>query len=380
MMDKKEPLQLEFTTLTDGAKWNELIRGLPGAHALQTWQWGQVKAQFGWESHPLIWRDDNGNVSAAALVLQRKAATGGIPLKMSVMYAPRGPLLDWSQPHLVRRVLDDLQTFARDKGAIFLKIDPDLPLGFGIPGDQEGKPHPPGLAVRQDLLERGWVFSDEQIQFKNTVVVGLAEGEEDLLMRMKSKTRYNIRLAERRGVSVRAGGMDDIDLLYRMYAHTSIRDDFLIRSKDYYEAVWRTFFEAGLAVPLIAEVEGDPVGAVVIFRFGGRAWYIHGMSLDEHREKMFNYRLQWEAMRTAKAAGCIEYDLWGAPDQFTEDDPLWGVYRFKDGFGGRVVRTLGAWDYPVRPLVYRLYSQVLPRILGWMHRRGKAETKRGMNT
>jgi lipid II:glycine glycyltransferase (peptidoglycan interpeptide bridge formation enzyme) len=304
---------------------------------------------------------------------------GGLPLNLSVMYAPRGPMLDWENADLAAAVLDDLQMFAREQGAIFLKIDPDLPLGAGVPGDEDDRPNPAGLAVREDLGRRGWRFSDEQIQFRNTVVVDLQAGEEDLLMRMKSKTRYNIRLAERRGVSVRCGGVADIDLLYRMYAHTSIRDDFLIRSEAYYETVWRTFFEAGLAEPLIAEVEGEPAGAVVIFRFGGRAWYIHGMSLDEHREKMFTYRLQWEAMVHAKAAGCAAYDMWGAPDVFDQSDSMWGVYRFKDGFGGQVVRTLGAWDYPVRPLAYRLYSQALPRVLNVMRRRGKSETRRGMS-
>ncbi len=317
---------------------------------------------------------------AAALVLMRRIRLGGFAMKMGVMYVPRGPMLDWSKADLAEQVLDDLQRFAKQKRAIFIKIDPDLPLGYGIPGKEDEQSNPAGLAIRDSLQTRGWLFSDEQIQFRNTVVIDLQETEDDLLARMKSKTRYNIRLAARRGVTVRSGGVEDIDLLYRMYAHTSIRDDFLIRGKDYYETVWRIFFQAGLAEPLIAEVEGEAVGAVVIFRFGGRAWYIHGMSLDEHREKMFNYLLQWEAMLHAKAAGCREYDLWGAPDAFDESDPMWGVYRFKDGFGGRVVRTLGAWDYPVRPLVYKLYSQVLPRILGWMRRRGKTETKRGMST
>jgi lipid II:glycine glycyltransferase (peptidoglycan interpeptide bridge formation enzyme) len=92
---------------------------------------------------------------------------------------------------------------------------------------------------------------------------------------------------------------------------------------------------------------------------------------------MFTYRLQWEAMLRAKAAGCTEYDLWGAPDEFTPDDSMWGVFRFKDGLGGQVVRTLGAWDYPVRPGIYQLYSQVLPRFLNVMRRRGKSETRRG---
>jgi len=371
---------LEIANIKDSAHWNELIEDLPGAHALQTWQWGEVKSQFGWEPHPFLWRDESGEVCAAVLILQRQIAIGGFAMRLSVMYAPRGPLLDWSDSTLVKRIFNDLQSFAKRKGAIFLKVDPDLPLGFGIPGETDAQPNPSGMAAKETLQNQGWVFSDEQVQFRNTVIVDLTENEQDLLMRMKSKTRYNIRLAKRSGVTVRAGGVEDIDLLYRMYAHTSIRDNFLIRSKGYYETVWRKFFTAGLAEPLIAEVNGEPIGAVVIFRFGGCAWYIHGMSLNEHREKMFNYRLQWEAMVRSKAAGCHAYDMWGAPDRFNEDDPLWGVYRFKDGFGGRVVRTLGAWDYPVRPLIYRLYSQVLPRVLGWMRKRGKSETKRGMST
>ena len=371
--------RMETVDVQQPDDWNNLIAHLQGAHALQTWQWGQVKAQVGWKAHPLIWRDANGFVQAGALVLQRNIRLGGLALKMSVMYIPRGPMLDWSNTALVARVLDDLQTFARQKGAIFLKIDPDLPIGFGVPGRGDERPEPVGLAVKDNLTQRGWILPDDQIQYRNTVVIDLQDDEEAMLARMKSKTRYNIRLAERRGVTVRVGGVEDIDLLYRMYAHTSVRDDFLIRGKDYYALVWRIFFEAGLAEPLIAEVEGKAVGAVVIFRFGGTAWYIYGMSLDEHREKMFTYRLQWEAMLRAKAAACTHYDLWGAPDEFTESDPMWGVFRFKEGFGGTVCRTLGAWDYPVRPALYRLYSQVLPRILGLMRRRGKSDTKRGLS-
>ena len=372
-------MTLERYDINDADHWNRVIETLPGAHALQTWQWADVKAKFGWEPFPLVWRDANYAVSAAALVLRRRITQTAFAARLSVMYVPRGPLLDWSDTGLADQVLKDLQTFAKKQGAIFIKIDPDLPLGWGVPGEDSAESHSEGLRIKEMLESSGWVFSAEQIQFRNTVEVDLLPDEEDLLKQMKSKTRYNIRLAQRKGVTVRPGGTGDIDLLYAMYAHTAVRDDFLIRNKAYYQAVWQNFFDAGLAEPLIAEVEGQPVGGVIIFRFGGRAWYFYGMSLDEHREKMFNYRLQWEAMRSAKAAGCHTYDLWGAPDDFKEDDPLWGVYRFKDGFGGRVVRTLGAWDYPVRPWFYRLYSQVLPAILGWMRRRGKAETKRRLS-
>ena len=363
----------------EGEQWNTLIQGLPGAHALQTWQWGEIKSQFGWEAHPLIWQDQEGKAKAAALTLHRRISRGFSATRLSVMYVPRGPLMDWSDESLVVEVLHDLHQFAKKQGAIFIKIDPDLPIGLGIPGDEQAEESPVGQAVRSMLEDLGWHFSDEQIQFQNTVEMDLREDEEVMLSRMKSKTRYNVRLAERRGVTVRPGDVHDIDMLYQMYAHTAVRDDFLIRNQSYYHTVWDTFINANLAEPLIAEVEGQPVGAVVIFRFAGRAWYFYGMSRDEHRETMFNYRLQWEAMLRSKAAGCYTYDMWGAPDDFNENDPLWGVYRFKDGFGGRVVRTLGAWDYPVRPLLYRLYSQILPRFLNWMRKKGKSETKRKLS-
>ena len=357
---------MEILHLSDDSMWNDIIKGLPGAHALQTWQWSEVKSRFGWQPHYLIWRDGNEVIWAGTLALERKISLMGLSMPASVIYVPRGPLLDWSQEVLVLQVLQDLQDFSREKKAIFIKIDPDLPVGFGIPSEEGERINQVGEHVRSNLEGLGWIFSDEQIQFRNTVHIDLKQGEEDLLMRMKSKTRYNIRLAKRRGVDVRKGDQSDIDLLYQMYAHTAIRDDFLIRNQAYYRAVWETFFKANLAKPLIAEVEGQVVGAVVIFHFAERAWYFHGMSLDEHREKMFNYLLQWEAMLYAKRIGCHTYDMWGAPDSFNEGDPLWGVYRFKDGFGGQVVRTLGAWDYPNRPFLYQLYSQILPRILSWM--------------
>ncbi len=370
---------MEILQNQDLHQWDAYITQLPGSHALQARAWGQVKSRFGWSPHHLLWRGHSGEVNAAALLLEREIKVRGLPLSWRVMYIPRGPLLDWSNRPLAEQVLDDLQNYTKVKKTIFLKIDPDVPVGFGIPGDSHAQDNPLGLAALEDLKERGWIFSKEQIQFRNSVEIELAQDEDTLLARMKPKTRYNIRLAERRGVTVRRGGLNDLDLLYSMYAYTSVRDDFVIRGKDYYHCVWETFIKDKLAEPLIAEVDGKAVGAVVIFRFGGRAWYMYGMSLDEHREKMFNHRLQWEAILLAKAAGCHVYDMWGAPDAFVESDPLWGVYRFKEGFGGRVVRTLGGWDFIAQPLIYRLYSETLPRLLNVMRARGKSSTKRNLS-
>jgi len=192
---------------------------------------------------------------------------------------------------------------------------------------------------------------------------------------MKQKTRYNLRLSQRNGASVRVANDNELELLYNMYAQTAQRDGFIIREEEYYLRVWKRFIEAGKAEALIAEVEGNPVAGLVLFFFGKRAWYLYGMSSPSHREKMPNYLLQWEAMRSAKAHGCGIYDLWGAPDVFDQNDPMFGVFRFKEGLGATVVRTAGAWDYPVKPIFYFLYQKVLPRLLDltrWL-RRGKLQ-------
>lgn len=374
------------------SQWNKLISSLPNPHLLQTWEWSQFKAKYGWEPNYVIWSkksyrsytsdlldeldvSDLSDVVAAAMLLKRRIPIRGMAAKLCILYIPKGPLMDWSDEPLRERVLDDLQVFAKRQGAIFLKIDPDVALGTGVPGGEGDVIDNGGQAVRSALKRRGWRFSSDQIQFRNTVLIDLSASEDELLKRMKQKTRYNIRLAGRKGVAVRAGAMDDLSMLYKMYAETSVRDGFVIRDESYYRTVWESFIKKGMAEPLIAEVDGKPVAALMLFWFAGRAYYIYGMSRGVHREKMPTYLLQWEAMRRAKAAGCVAYDLWGAPDIFDESDSMWGVFRFKQGLGGQVLRTLGAWDFTPRPCLYKLYSRILPRVLAVMRLRGKARTR-----
>jgi lipid II:glycine glycyltransferase (peptidoglycan interpeptide bridge formation enzyme) len=203
-------------------------------------------------------------------------------------------------------------------------------------------------------------------------------------------------LAEKKGVSLRVGTLEDLGMLYKMYAETSVRDGFVIRDEEYYKTVWKLFMRSNVGKlegshvetfqrsnvptcePIIAEVDGEPVAAIFVFYFAGHAYYVYGMSRNKHREKMPTYLLQWEAMKRAKARGCTAYDLWGAPEVFDESDLLWGVYRFKEGLGGRVVRTLGAWDFAPSPLWYKMYSEVIPRVLDVMRSRGKARTKQNL--
>jgi lipid II:glycine glycyltransferase (peptidoglycan interpeptide bridge formation enzyme) len=356
--------------------WNDLISTLPGKHVLQTWEWGDSKKANGWDPIQKVWHDADGKVVAAAQILARSVSVSGVKIPLRVMYIPRGPLLqDWYDPQLRTQVLADLRSLGKQHKAIFIKIDPEVESGRGVPGTERQINNPQTDTLVIELTAVDWITSTEQVQFKNTMSIDLRPSLEELLARMKQKTRYNIRLATRKGVTVRPGNSSDLGLLYRMYAETSIRDGFTIRNENYYLALWHKFIEAQMAEPLIAEVDGEPVAAVVIFRFAGRAWYMFGMSREAHREKMPNYLLQWEAILRAKDIGCIEYDLWGAPDEFVESNELWGVYRFKEGLGGEVVRYIGAWDLPLNNLFYRFYTQMMPRLLAQMRRRGVEQTQ-----
>lgn len=353
--------------------WSEFILKLPNPHILQTREWSEQKKEIGWVAEPITITSEGETPVAGALVLTRTIRLLGIGPKLSICYVPRGPVLDWQDFDTQERMLTAIEEFCRMKKAIFIKIDPEVDLGTGIPGSAKEVEDSTGINLQQDLKQRGWKFSQEQIQFRNTVLIDLLGPEEIWLARMKQKNRYNIRLAQRSGVTVRQAEENELPVLYRMYAQTAARDNFIIREESYYLRLWRHFMQIGYAIPLVAEVEGEVVAALVMFLFGKKAWYFYGMSTTEQREKMPNYLLQWEAMQLAKTRGCEVYDLWGAPDEFDGKDSMSGVFRFKEGLGGVLHRTIGAWDYPNKKILYFIYQQVIPRILGftrWL-RRGK---------
>lgn len=349
-------------------EWDETLRGLPGAHALQSWAWGRFKSRWGWSMRPLLLQlneTDPEPAWAAALILKRQLPR----LPFSILYVPKGPLLDYNDRRLRRVVLAQLESVARQERVILIKIDPDVVHSWGL---EEQRPSPIGAAFVRDLQNRGWRYSNEQVQFRNTVTLDLERPLDDILAAMKQKTRYNIRLAERKGVTVRPGTPADFAAIVQMYIATAARDHFTVRPAAYYLDAWQTLYEAGMAQPLLAEYEGNPLAAVVLVYYGRRVIYMYGASAEIERQRMPNHLLQWEAIRWAQAQGAAVYDFWGAPDEFVESDPLWGVWRFKSGFNGQVVRHVGAWDYPVRPFYYWLYTVALPRYLNFLRRTGNS--------
>lgn len=337
--------------VNDRAQWNNALAALPAHHVLQSWEWGQFKSRWGWSPRYLLFESD-GHARAAALILSRTLPRIGL----RIAYVPKGPALDYVDTATVDAVLSELAADAQRMRTIFIKIDPDVVQ--------------PSV-VTQQLAQHGWRYSTEQIQFRNTVLLDIDKSEEEILAAMHHKTRYNIRLAARKSVAVRAGSIEDIETLYDMYLDTARRDGFIIRPLDYYRDVWDTFMAAGLAQPLIAEVDGQAIAGLVAFHFGSRAWYMYGMSRDAHRERMPNHLLQWEAMRWAKSMGCTVYDFWGAPDQLDESDPMWGVYRFKAGFNGQFTEHIGAYDFVISRFWYWVYTVAMPRVLDVMRMRGR---------
>jgi len=337
------PVVQTFDRAEDQTAWDAWVTATPGGHILQSWAWGELKSRFGWRVERL------GLDSAGAQVLYRPLP-GGVG---SIAYVPKGPLMDWGDGQTIRELTAAIRPLARRQRAICLKIEPDL----------EDSPD-----WTKTLTAAGFRPSPQPIQPRRTIVVDLDAEPEAILARMKQKTRYNIRLAGRKGVVVRPGDEGDLPAFYELMEDTSRRDRFAIHSRAYYEAVHRLFVATDRGRLLLAEHEGRLLAGLVVVALGDTACYLYGASADEGRDLMPSYLLQWEAMVWARERGCRAYDLWGVPDEdestleagFAQrGDGLWGVYRFKRGFGGRLVRTVGAWDLVLAPARYWLYNSAL---------------------
>jgi len=338
--------------ITDDSRWDGLLAEMPNAHFLQSSAWLRFKAAYGWTAQRYRITGSAGELGYAAVLTRRLGRT------FTVAYVPRGPLLLQPRPDSLVESLARLEPLARRQRWLMLKVDPEL---------WDADVH----WARASLQARDW-RPGEAVQFRNTVQLPLTGTEDDLLAAMKPKTRYNVRLAMRRGVSVRPLDAGELHLAFDLYRQTALRDGFIVRPRSYYEHLWRSLMDAGMGVVLAAELDGQLLALLVAVAYGHNCWYFHGASGEEGRSHMPTYLLQWEAMRWGRARGCSTYDLWGAPESPDDpDDDMAGVLRFKLGFGGQFRDGLGAWDYAPSPLLYRLYGLVSKAALtlGRAHRR-----------
>lgn len=320
-------------------EWDAYLADHHQAHLLQTGAWGDLKAAFGWEPVRLV----HQNTGAQVLFRQ-------LPLGLSVAYLPKGPIgKDWTS---FWPVLDQL---CRRKRAIFLKVEPDL--------------WEPISPEQTDCLA-SFRPNAVPVQPRRTIVVDLHGEETDWLARMSKKTRACFRTAEKGGVIARFTG--DVEKFYDILTATGSRDTFGVHSLSYYRKAFALFAPRDEVGLILAEREGRPLAGLMAFASKKRAWYLYAASYDEQRELNPTYLLQLEAMRWAARKGCREYDLYGVPDfdeevleaQFSERrDGLWGVYGYKRKFGGRIMRSPGAYEKVYIPALYWLYQL-------WITRRG----------
>ncbi len=334
--------------INDAAQWDRALAQIPYAHVLQTWAWGEIKARHGWTPTRLLFVENDAPAAAAQILRRPLPRT-----PFGVLYVPKGPALAFENAALFARVLAELERVARAQRAIFIKLDPDVRVHS---------------AAAQTLAARAWRVSAEQIQFHNTVTLDLTRSENEILAAMKPKWRYNVRLAEKKGLRVETDALD-WRLFYDLYVETSARDGFLIRPFEYYRDAWTTMAEAGQAKLFLARAHAETIAGILLFWFGERAWYFYGASRNTHRDWMPNHLLQWHALRWAKQQGCTEYDFWGAPNELVETDSMYGVYKFKMGFGGEFVERIPAHDFVVRRALYWAYAQARPNYLARL--RGK---------
>ncbi len=337
--------------------WDRFVAAHPHGHVLQTTRWARLKGAFGWTNARAELPAESGSAAeplatlAGASLLFRR-----LPWGQTLAYAPKGPLIDWDDGLQLSAWLAGARLVCRRRRAALLKIEPDLPAS-------------PELAAR--LTATGFRPGAQRVQPLSTIEIDLRPDLEAILGCMKPKWRYNIRLAERKGVSVRSGTRADLPVIQRLLDVTGKRDGFGVHHQDYYAIATELFEPPGVLNWLVAEHEGEMLAAIAVFAFGRSAWYMWGASGEQGRNLMPNHALQWAAIRWAKERGCWLYDLWGIPDEVGADpaayaEPeswgeggLWGVYRFKQGFGGHVVRFSGAWDLPLSPAGYWLYRLAL---------------------
>jgi lipid II:glycine glycyltransferase (peptidoglycan interpeptide bridge formation enzyme) len=316
-------------------KWEANLESRPNMHILQTSAWGLFKQNHGWYPKYLLTDD------AGAQVLFRR-----LPFGLTFGYIPKGPVgKNWE------KIITEAISLCQQENAFVLYIEPDM-------WENEDR--------SCSLLSKDFNPSPISIQPRRTMVLSLIGREEEWLNKMKQKTRYNIRLARKKEVVIKRS--NDIKLFNDLIKVTGSRDKFGVHTAQYYEDVFELFSKNQDCVLLIAKYKKTPLAGIMVFARGERAWYFYGASNNLERNRMPTYLLQWEAMRWAASRGCTEYDLWGIPDEepdtlekdfMSRSDGLWGVYRFKRGFGGEIKRTAGVYQKVINKPFYTAYSMLM---------------------
>jgi len=330
-------------------EWNDFVARSLYGDVLQCWEWGELKARTGWQPLPVAVAEGD-QIVATCLLLKRPAPVVGGCL----LYAPRGPIVDFNAESAWPHLLAEMREVAVAHRAMALKIDPAIPAERT---EVVAALEQAGFRARHQGGDFGGV------QPRYVMKVDISGDLDELMASFKPKTRYNIRLAERRGVEVpEECRRHDLPAFYELLKTTAERDGFVVRDISYFYDIWDLIIEPGLGRLFLAQVADELVAGTIAFILGHQAWYVYGASSNRHRNLMPNYLLQWRMMQWAKQQGCTVFDMRGVAREINGEaqGSTAGLNRFKRGFAAQYVEYIGDWDLILRPGAYRLFDWAQP--------------------
>lgn len=333
---------VEITTKTR-ERYNRFVESHPLGTIHQTWEWGEFQEKSSERDKSWIIALENGQneIIASALVLRQK-----MPFGKCWLYSPRGPLVDFTKPEESKKIFGKISEIAKKEGAVFLRFDPPLQNDKKSETTQSNEQFNAAHLFYRDIKAKN---AHAHYQPEATVMVDLAPSEEEILKQMKPKGRYNIKVAQKHGVTVRASAepKNDVKIFYDLFSQTTSRDGFSGHPLSYYQSM---FTELGTkqAKLYLAEYEGKPLAAAIVTYFQKTATYYFGASGNEYRNVMAPYLLHWQIMGDAKRDGYKEYDFFGIAPEGAKNHPWASVTDFKLKFGGKIINY-----YPAREIIYR---------------------------
>ena len=304
----------------------------------QSIEWSKVKTS--WKSEIILAEDKDGKIIGALMVWIRK-----IPIFGNIMYSARGPICDIHDIEVLEQLTEGIKELAKKYNAIVVRIEPDIESS-----DQE---------FRNMMLELGYKIKDDAKNFREEIQPRYVfrlntknKNEDEVFNNFHQKTRYNIRLATKKGVTVKEGTREDLKAFHEIMVTTGIRDGFITRPLAYFEKMYDCLGPKHMKL-LMAYYEDKPISGVIPIMYGNKTWYLYGASSNEHRNLMPNYLLQWEMIKIALQNKSDIYDLRGVPGIADNSN---GLYRFKKGFGAEYTEFIGEVYIEFKPLMYRMYK------------------------
>ena len=424
---------MKFITNIPNERFNSFTSKHDKNHFSQSYEWGVFKSQSpDWSFDTVGLENDNGDLIAGALVLIRHLPI----IKKTFLYIPRGFVIDFNDKELLKEFTKQMKQYTKSKKAIFFKIDPDIKYtnrdveGNEIEGSQTNQ------ALVDYLKQIGYKHLgftqdfESSIQPRFTFRLSLEDTTKDLLKNCHPKTRYNIKVAQKKGIEIIEGNYDDLKTFEEIMRVTGSRDGFLTRPLSYFQEMYKTLNPSGMCKLYLAKLnteqalqslqedltktedlitqyenslqsedlnekkrqkisnklepeqnklknlnsqldeikelyakhpQGIIMSGIITTHYGNKSWYLYGASDNVYREFMPNYLIQWHALTNAKTDGYEIYDFFGISGNTSETDPLYGLYRFKKGFGGEFTEFIGEFDYVVSPFWYFVWTTLLPQ-------------------